>query len=80
MLTVPSRLMKQFFMDYHGSLDERVNVVHSCVDNKEFHPRNSCLYREGISLKHGIANARPLVLPVGGDWERRGVRTALKAL
>ncbi|MCH8870540.1 MAG: hypothetical protein IIC85_12580 [Chloroflexi bacterium] len=24
LLTVPSRLMKQFFMDYHGSLDERV--------------------------------------------------------
>ena len=78
-LIVLSERMKREFLSHYGSLGERLFVISSGVDSTKYSPANRPLYRNEIR-HHRVPAADTLVLFIGGDWERKGLPQAIKAL
>ena len=79
-LIVLSERMKREFISHYGLLDERLFVIPGGVDCAWYSPANISLYRDEIRRRHSVAMTDTLVLFLGGDWERKGLSQAIKAL
>jgi len=77
---VVSEHMKEQFVRHYGSVAESIIVIPNAVDFETFTPANRPLYRDRIRQKHGISRNNPVLVFVGGDWERKGVRYLIEAL
>jgi len=78
-ITVSERLKEDFVRQY-GEAEGDIIVVPNGVDCQRFHPDNRALYRDKLRQGHNIPLDAPLLLFVGGDWERKGVRFTIEAL
>ena len=78
-IVVSERLKEDFFRHY-GDAAEDIIVIPNGVDLKMFNPANRPLYRDRTRQKHGISNGDFVLLFVGGDWERKGLRHLIEAL
>jgi UDP-glucose:(heptosyl)LPS alpha-1,3-glucosyltransferase len=79
-LIVLSRQMKSEFISHYGVPSEQIFVVPSGVDSDAYCPQNAALVRNEVRQRYDVGPNQPLVLLVGGDWERKGVGQAIKAL
>jgi len=77
---VVSERMKEQFVQHYGSVAESIIVIPNGVDISIFTPINRLLYKEKSRQRHGISHNDSLLLFVGGDWERKGVRYIIEAL
>ena len=79
-LIVVSQSMKREFARHYGDAAKNIIVIPNGVDTLRFHPTNRLLYRDQIRQKHGVSRSDPLLMFVGGDWERKGVPHVIEAL
>jgi UDP-glucose:(heptosyl)LPS alpha-1,3-glucosyltransferase len=79
-LIVLSRRMKSEFIRHYGIPSEQIFVVRGGVDTDRYSPRNVVLFRKEVRQRYQVAPNQPLVLFVGGDWQRKGVAQAIAAL
>ena len=79
-LIVLSRRMKSEFIRHRGIPSEQIFVVPSGVDSDKYHPRNAGIFRQEVRQSYDVGPNEPLVLFVGGDWQRKGVAQAIEAL
>ena len=79
-LIVPSRRMKLDLIQQHNANADSIIVVHSGVDSERYDPRYISLCRTDTRQRHSIGKDASVVLFVGGDWERKGLATAITAL
>ena len=79
-LIVLSRSMKSEFIRHYGVPSEQIFVVRSGVDTDRYSPRNAALFRKEVRQCYHVAPNQPLVLFVGGDWQRKGLGQAIEAL
>ncbi len=77
---VVSEREREQFIRHYGSVAESIIVIPNAVDCETFTPANRPLYREQIRQKHGISRSNPVLMFVGGDWERKGVRYLIESL
>jgi len=79
-LIVLSHRMKDEFVRHYEMPAKQIFVVYGGVDADKYSPRNVPLYRDEVRQRHGVGTNEPLLLLVGGDWERKGVAEAIEAL
>ena len=72
--------LKRDFLRHYGQAAEEILVVPNGVDLEKFHPRNKGLYRGEIRERHRLASSDFVVLFVGGDWARKGLKYVIEAL
>ena len=77
---VPSKQMKRDFVHHYSAPSDKTFVIHGGVDSERYSPCNVSLYREEIRHRHSLDVHTPMVLFVGGDWERKGLAQAIKAI
>jgi len=76
---VSERLKRDLCRHYREAAAD-VIVVPNGVDADRFGTRNRVLYREKVRQEHDIPLEAPVLLFIGGDWERKGVPCLIKAL
>ena len=59
---------------------ERIVIIPNGVDTERFDPTNRLLYRQDVRFQLGLDNEDVVAIFVGNSWERKGLRTALKAV
>ncbi len=69
----------ELIRDY-GAAPERIVVIPNGVDLEEFHPVNRARWRQTVRREMGIGEDEFLCLFVGGEWERKGLDTAIRSL
>lgn len=79
-VTVVSEQMKKDVVTHYGEGAGNVFVIPNAVDAREFHPRNRDEYRLPVRRELGIPLRAPVILFVGGDWERKGLPQAIASL
>ncbi len=79
-LIVVSEQMKRDILQYYGDCGREISVIPNAVDTEVFQPKNRDSFREPIRKLHGIPSKAPVILFVGGDWERKGLAFATAAL
>lgn len=79
-LIVVSDQMKRDMQEFYGSNGREIFVVPNAVDSNKFHPQNRGLFRNSVRQSHGIRAETPVILFVGGDWERKGLQIVISAL
>ncbi len=75
-----SRIVKKEILRYYGVPPEKIVVIHSGVNLQEFNPKNRGKYRRDIRKKHGIGQDDIVLLFVGWEFERKGLKQAIGAL
>jgi UDP-glucose:(heptosyl)LPS alpha-1,3-glucosyltransferase len=78
-LIVISNSVKEDIVKYYNTSEEKINVVYSGVNLKEFNPEN-IKYKEEIREKHEISPDDILLLFVGNPYERKGLEFVIRAL
>jgi glycosyltransferase involved in cell wall biosynthesis len=66
--------------EHYPRLAPRVITIHNGVDSERFAPDTHRQAAEELRRELGIARERLIVLFVGGEWERKGLRQAIEAL
>jgi UDP-glucose:(heptosyl)LPS alpha-1,3-glucosyltransferase len=65
---------------YYGVAEEKIVIVPNGVDPALFRPAADADVKRGLRRHLGLPQDEFLCLFVGGDWERKGVRDAIKAV
>ncbi len=79
MIAVSNR-MKHDFMELLRVPENKISVIYSGVDVERFNPNNVLRYRRKIRSQFSLGDHTPVILFVGGDWERKGLPQAIKAI
>jgi UDP-glucose:(heptosyl)LPS alpha-1,3-glucosyltransferase len=74
-----SNSVKEDIIKYYNIPEEKIRVVYSGVNLKEFNPEN-IKYKKEIREKHGISPDDILLLFVGNPYERKGLEFVIRAL
>lgn len=74
-----SNSVKEDIIKYYNAPEEKIHVVYSGVNLKEFNPENR-KYREELRERHGISSDDILILFVGNPYDRKGLEFVIKAL
>jgi UDP-glucose:(heptosyl)LPS alpha-1,3-glucosyltransferase len=72
--------VKRELMSIWGIPNERITVIPSGVNIEEFNPRNRELYRDKILKEQGILTEKTVLLFVGWEFKRKGLRYIIEAL
>lgn len=74
-----SRMVKQEIISHFGIEEKKLHVIYSGVDTELFHPRQSGS-RQILRNRLGIPEQATLFLFVGSGFERKNLRTVIRAL
>ena len=74
-----SQLVKEQMLEYFHIEPERVSVVYNGIDHRIFNPEVR-RYRKEIRESYGIKEDTLVVLFVANNWERKGLRTLIRAM
>ncbi len=74
-----SRLVKEQMLHYFDLEEERISVIYNGIDHAVFNPGVK-RYRKEVRESHGIKDDTPVVLFVANNWERKGLRTIIRAM
>ena len=75
-----SKLVQSQICKRYGLTHEEVEVVYNGIDLERFHPRNIYRHRASVRRELGLDDEVPVVLFVANDYERKGLKTLLRAL
>ncbi|MGA2063452.1 MAG: glycosyltransferase family 4 protein [Thermoguttaceae bacterium] len=75
-----SRMCARDYQQYHGVPPERIRLVYHGSDNERFSPEHRRRWREPVRRRLGIRQDEVLLLFVGHDYLRKGLRTAVRAV
>jgi UDP-glucose:(heptosyl)LPS alpha-1,3-glucosyltransferase len=78
-VAVSEGVRREIAIHYGKPIDE-ITVVHNGVDLERFHPGNRALHRKEIREQLHLTSEDFVVLFVGGDWWRKGLQFAIRAL
>jgi UDP-glucose:(heptosyl)LPS alpha-1,3-glucosyltransferase len=74
-----SNMVKNNIIDNYGVDGRLIDVIYNGVDTEKFTPENRALHRTDVRREHAIGTEEFVVLFVGSDFERKGVRYLLAA-
>ncbi len=57
-----------------------IQVIHNGVDTQRFHPKNRPLFFSEVRQEVHLVPEDTVLLFVGGDWDRKGLDTAMRVL
>ena len=66
--------------EFYGVAEERITVIPNGVDRAQFRPAADAAAKRALRERLGLPRDAFLVLFVGGDWARKGVRDAITAV
>jgi len=72
--------IKREVMEHYGTLEERMVVIPNGVDLEEFNPSNRAAFRQVVRRELGLAEEDFVLLFLGEDFERKGLRYAVESL
>ena len=72
-----SNLVKGHIQRYYQIAPERIHVIYNGVDHETFHPGEKS-HRNGWLQSKGIPSSSLVILFVGNNWERKGLKTLLR--
>jgi UDP-glucose:(heptosyl)LPS alpha-1,3-glucosyltransferase len=75
-----SKMCARDYQHYHGVPPERIRLVYHGSDNERFSPAHRRRWRGPVRRRLGVAEDEVLLLFVGHDYARKGLRTALRAV
>ena len=75
-----SRMCARDYQHYHGVSPERIRLIYHGTDNQRFSPDHRRRWRQSVRERLGVADDEVLLLFVGHDYARKGLRTALRAV
>lgn len=75
-----SNMVKSQIIKHYNVPEEKIRVVYNGVDLKKFSPANAEKYRGQVRKELSIDENTVLVLFVGSGFERKGLRTLLRAI
>lgn len=75
-----SHMIKQEIQHYFALPDERLHVIYSGIDSKEYHPDLRQQYCHSVRQQLGAQEATPVFLYVGSGFARKGLAVAMQAL
>lgn len=75
-----SEMVKKQIQEHYNVPEFRLRVIYNGVDIKRFSPENQSKWRSKIREKYSILKKTPLVIFVGSDYERKGLRTLINSL
>jgi UDP-glucose:(heptosyl)LPS alpha-1,3-glucosyltransferase len=75
-----SRMCSADFQKLHGVPPEQIRLVYNGVDSLRFSPENRAKHRHAIRRELAVASHEMLALFVGGDFRRKGLATAVRAI
>jgi UDP-glucose:(heptosyl)LPS alpha-1,3-glucosyltransferase len=78
-IAISKRVKNEVLKNYPNIPKDKVHVVYSGVNLKEFHPEYRKFYFEEIRKKHNISLNDIVILFVGNPFGRKGLEFAIKA-
>ncbi|MGD0897739.1 MAG: glycosyltransferase family 4 protein [Thermoguttaceae bacterium] len=75
-----SRMCARDYQQYHGVPPERIRLIYHGADNERFSPEHRRQWRQNVRERLRVADNEVLLLFVGHDYARKGLRTALRAV
>ncbi|MGI4788770.1 MAG: glycosyltransferase family 4 protein [Janthinobacterium lividum] len=72
--------VKRELMQYYGLADAKIVVIPNAVDHRVFHPAANAEVKLELRRQLGLPESHFLALFVGGDWDRKGLRSAIEAI
>jgi UDP-glucose:(heptosyl)LPS alpha-1,3-glucosyltransferase len=75
-----SRMCARDYQRYHGVPPERIRLIYHGSDNQRFSPEHRRQWREPVRRRLGLGAEEMLLLFVGHDYLRKGLRTAVRAV
>jgi len=75
-----SKMVKSQIIKHYNVPEEKIRVVYNGVDLKKFSPANAEKYRSQVRKELSIDENTGLILFVGSGFERKGLRTLLRAI
>jgi UDP-glucose:(heptosyl)LPS alpha-1,3-glucosyltransferase len=74
-----SLLVKRNIMEHYGVDGSLIDVIYNGVDTERFTPENRALHRWDVRGEHAIGPDEFVLLFVGSDFERKGLKYLLEA-
>lgn len=74
-----SKQLKNDLIEYYKCNSDKIDVVYNGFDAREFSDANKSIFREKVRKELNILPNELMLLFVGGDWERKGLRIVLKS-
>ncbi len=75
-----SNFSKKTAQDFFGIQDKHIKVIYNGVDHAVFNPDKSSVNRAMLRKGLGIPLEAPVILFVGNDWKRKGLKMILQAV
>jgi UDP-glucose:(heptosyl)LPS alpha-1,3-glucosyltransferase len=75
-----SQMCARDYQRYHGVPPERIRLIYHGSDNERFSPEHRRRWREPVRRRLGLGADEVLLLFVGHDYVRKGLRTAVRAV
>jgi len=75
-----SEMVKRNIMDNYGVPPSLIRVVYNGVDIERFNPQNRDRFRDEIRGIYGIGGREFVILFVGSDFKRKGLRYLIEAI
>ncbi|KAF0146378.1 MAG: UDP-glucose:(heptosyl)LPS alpha-1 3-glucosyltransferase [Nitrospirae bacterium] len=75
-----SNMVKSQIMKHYNVPEERIRIIYNGVDLKRFSPENAEIHRAKMRQELSISEDTKLILFVGSGFERKGLKTLLRAI
>jgi len=75
-----SKMVRDEILRFYPVSPERIRVIYNGVDIERFHPCNRERYREGLRHELGQRDDEVMLLFVGHNFKRKGLRPLIQAL
>jgi len=72
--------VKRELMEHYGVPADKIVVIPNAVNHAIFHPAANIEEKRGTRRRLGLPEMHFLCLFVGGDWDRKGLTDAIKAI
>ncbi len=80
LIVANSEMVKRQIIDHYAIPEEKVIVIYNGVDLMRFSPQNKDRWRKDVRESLNISRDTKVLLFVGSGFERKGLRTFIKAL
>lgn len=80
LIVANSEMVKRQIIDHYAIPEEKITVIYNGVDLKRFSPQNNDRWRKDVRESLKISEDSKVLLFVGSGFERKGLRTFIKAL
>ncbi len=80
LIVANSEMVKRQIIDHYAIPEEKITVIYNGVDLKRFSPQNKDRWRKDVRDSLNISRDTKVLLFVGSGFERKGLRTFIKAI